>query len=58
MLPDALILLEDPVAPADGHVLVRQQGDRHAAQAALLPGPLAPIKVRRYYRVQGSYTAS
>ena len=42
---DAVILLEDPVGPADGHVLVGQEGDLHVAQAAHLPLPLAPGQV-------------
>ena len=42
---DAVILLEDPVGPADGHVLVGQERDLHSAQTAHLPLPLAPSQV-------------
>ena len=42
---EALVLLEDPVGPADGHVLVGQEWDLHLAQAPLLPLLLAPGQV-------------
>ena len=32
---EPLILLQDPVGPADGHVLVGQQGDLHISQPAV-----------------------
>ena len=40
-----LVLLEDPVRPADGHVLVGQQRDLHLSEAAVLPVLLAPGQV-------------
>jgi len=42
-----LVVLEDPVGLADGHVLVGQEGDVHVAEAALLARPLTPGKVRK-----------
>ena len=32
---EPLVLLQDPVRPADGHVLVGQQGDLHLSQPAV-----------------------
>ena len=40
--PQTLILLENPIGAADGHVLVRKERHRHVAKASLLPGLLAP----------------
>ena len=42
---ESLVLLENPVGPADGHVLVRQEGDVHLSQPALLPLLLTPGQV-------------
>ena len=41
-LPQTLILLENPICTADGHVLVRKERHRHVAEPSLLPGLLAP----------------
>ena len=48
---DAVVLLEDPVGPADGHVLVGQEWDLHLAEAAmfavlLTPGEVGEVRVR------------
>jgi len=42
-----LVLLEDPVGLADGHILVGQEGDMHVAEPTLLARPLTPGKVRK-----------
>ena len=42
---EPLVLLEDPIGPADGHVLVGQERDLHLAQTSLLPLLLAPGQV-------------
>ena len=48
---EPLVLLEDPVGPADGHVLVGQERDLHLAEAAmfavlLTPGEVGEVRVR------------
>ena len=42
---DTVILLEDPIGPTDGHVLVSQERYLHSAQTSHLPLSLAPGQV-------------
>ena len=42
---EPLVLLEDPVGPADGHVLVGQERDLHLAEAAMFAVLLTPGEV-------------